>query len=229
MDTLMGKLLDAVSQIDPNTYVIYISDNGTPMYGRPNLDFIDNMYITRKGRGKGTAYESGALVPMVIKGPGIKENSKNEGIAHAVDLFATVLALAGLDVPEEVSNSEGTGNVSLDSVSLTPVLFNGKSCVRDPDKGYVLTESVNLMTQGTKHVGTRNLKYKIVCAGGIEGSNCSFYNLEDDPLEEYPLEKPDSCEKYTDNTWTPEAPEWNYCRLMEVVKEKSYITDYPEN
>ena len=87
MDTITGKLLDAVNRIDPdNTYVIYISDNGTPMYGRPNLDFIDNMYITKKGRGKGTAYESGAHVPLVIKGPGIKPDSLNDGLVHAVDL-----------------------------------------------------------------------------------------------------------------------------------------------
>lgn len=68
LDTIFGKVLDAVDAMDPNTYIIFISDNGTPMYGRPNLDFIDNMYITRKGRGKGTAYESGALVPMIIRG-----------------------------------------------------------------------------------------------------------------------------------------------------------------
>jgi arylsulfatase A-like enzyme len=41
LDTVVGKLLDAVDPLDPNTYVIYIADNGTPMYNRPNLDFID--------------------------------------------------------------------------------------------------------------------------------------------------------------------------------------------
>lgn len=226
MDTLTGKLIDAVNELDPNTYVIFIGDNGTPMYGRPNLNYIDNMYITKTGRGKGTAYESGALVPMVVKGPGIKANSKNNEFAHAADLFSTTLALAGLEVPEEVNNSDGNDKVSLDSVSLTPILFNEKSTVRDPDKGYVLTESVNLMTNGTQHVGARNASYKLVCAGGIEDKNCSFYNIKDDPLEEYPLEKPSGCEKYADNSWTPENPEWQYCRLMEVVKEDSYVNGY---
>jgi hypothetical protein len=82
LDTIFGKVLDAVHAVDPNTYVIFISDNGTPMYGRPNLDFIDNMYITRKGRGKGTAYESGALVPMIIAGPKIAANTENKGGQH---------------------------------------------------------------------------------------------------------------------------------------------------
>ena len=227
MDTLMGKLIDAVNEIDPDTYVIYISENGTPMYNmRGGLNYIDNMYITKKGRGKGTAYESGAWVPMVIKGPGIKANSKSNALAHAADLFSTVLSLAGIKIPDEVSDSEGKGEVALDSMSITPILFNNKSTVRDPEKGYVLTESVNLMTNGTRHVGVRNLKFKIVCAGGIEAGNCSFYNLEDDPLEEYPLEKPNSCQKYTDSSWTPKNQEWNYCRLMEVLEEESYVPGY---
>jgi len=223
MDTITGKLLDAVNELDPNTYIIYISDNGTPMYGRPNLDFIDNMYITRKGRGKGTAYESGALVPMAIKGPGIQSNSKSNEMVHAADLFSTTLTLAGIDVPEQVNNSEGTGRVSLDAVSLTPLLFNDGNAIRDPNKGYVLTESINLMTGGTQHVGARNATYKMVCTGGIETGNCEFYNLLDDPLEEYPLERPDSCTGYTDGTWTPKDPEWHYCRLSEVIKKYSYI------
>jgi hypothetical protein len=50
LDTIFGKLLEAVDALDPNTYVIFISDNGTPMYDRPRLDFIENMYITRTGR-----------------------------------------------------------------------------------------------------------------------------------------------------------------------------------
>jgi hypothetical protein len=93
--------------------------------------------------------------------------------------------------------------------------------MRDPNKGYILTECVNLMANGTQHVGARNTDYKIVCAGGVEDANCSLYNLE-----EYPLEKPESCEKYTDNSWTPDNPGWHYCRLIEVVKEDSYVNGY---
>jgi arylsulfatase A-like enzyme len=222
MDTITGKLLDAVNRLDPNTYVIFVSDNGTPMYGRPGLNFIDNLYITRNGRGKGTAYESGARVPMAIKGPGIKADSSSDALAHVADLFSTTLALAGLKIPERVNNSDGACTESLDGVSLTPVLFEGKNFVRDPDKGYVLTESVNLMTEGTPHIGAHNKKYKLVCTGGNEPGNCGFYDLENDPLEEYPLSKPDSCAGYADGRLTPANQEWNYCRLMEVVRDYAY-------
>ncbi|MEJ2247106.1 MAG: sulfatase-like hydrolase/transferase [Acidobacteriota bacterium] len=224
MDTIIGKLLDAVDAMDSNnTYVIYISDNGTPMYGRPNLDFIDNMYITRKGRGKGTAYESGALVPMVIRGPGIAADTQNNEFVHVADLFSTILELAGLTPPENVSNSDATATVPLDSVSLAPIVFNKTKTVRDPDNGYILTETENLMTGGTKMVGAQNATYKVVCTDSTD--NCEFYNLIDDLLEEYPLAKPDSCNGYTDGTWTPADPQWHYCRLTSVVAKYSFLSE----
>jgi arylsulfatase A-like enzyme len=222
-DTVVGKLLDKVDEVDPNTYVIIIGDNGTPMYGRPNLDFIDNMYITRKGRGKGTAYESGALVGMAVRGPNIAANTESDEIAHAADLFSTILELAGLDAPEKVSNSDGSGTVPLDAVSLAPILFNESSTVRDPNDGYVLTETENLMTGGTKMVGARNANYKVVCTESTD--DCEFYNLIDDPIEEYPLEKPDSCAGYSDGTWTPDDPQWHYCRLTDVVATQSFLSE----
>jgi arylsulfatase A-like enzyme len=222
-DTVVGKLLDVVDAADPNTYVIIIGDNGTPMYGRPNLDFIDNMYITRKGRGKGTAYESGALVGMAVRGPKIAANTESHEFAHAADLFSTILELAGLDAPEKVSSSDGSGTVPLDAVSLAPILFDEALTVRNPNEGYVLTETENLMTGGTKMVGARNATYKVVCTEDTD--NCEFYNLADDPLEEYPLAKPNSCAGYKDGTWTPADPQWHYCRLTDVVAEQSFLLE----
>lgn len=216
MDTVIGKVLDAVDSNPSDTYVIYISDNGTPMYtSGGNLGpQIGNMYITRAGRGKGTAYESGARVPMAIRGPGIAAGSKSGEFVHAADLFSTILELAGLTPPVSVPNSAGVP-VPLDSKSLAPILFGSASTVRDLNNGYILTESQNLMVAGQPTVvGARNGTYKVVCTNST--SNCTFYNLVDDPLEEYPLTNPGSC---TD--WTTEDPEWHYCRLIEVINTYS--------
>jgi arylsulfatase A-like enzyme len=139
LDTLLGKLLDQIDKLDPNTYVIVLGDNGTPMYGRPNLDFIDNMYITKKGRGKGTAFESGARVALAIRGPKIPAASRSDEYVHAMDLFSTTLAIAGLKAPERVPTGDGTGTQPLDSVSLAPILFDKAKTVRDPNQGFVLT------------------------------------------------------------------------------------------
>lgn len=226
LDTVTGKLLDAVEQLDPNTYIIFIGDNGTPMYARPNLDFIDNMYITRDGRGKGTAYESGARVPMVIKGPDIKANTTSHEFAHSADVFSTALSLAGINLPAKVSNSEGQSQLSLDAKSLTPILFDRKKSIRDPNQDYTLTESLNLLKldeqqKPMQQVGVRNGTHKVICTSDTSINNCEFYNLEKDPLEEFPLAKPDSCDAYNKLTAADES--WHFCRLSTVIREKSFL------
>jgi arylsulfatase A-like enzyme len=223
MDTLIGKLLEAVDELDPNTVVIYIGDNGTPMYARPNLDFIDNLYITRDGRGKGSVYESGARVPLAIRGPGIAAGVQSAALVHAADLFPTVLEVAGLMAPVEVPTSDGKGSVPIDAVSLMPIFTDSSASVRDADAGYVLTENVNLMTGGTRMAGARNANWKLACVEGIDQEHCEFFNLAEDPLEEYPLQEPASCDDYTSGTWTPADAEWHYCRLSEVVATRSFF------
>jgi arylsulfatase A-like enzyme len=222
MDTIIGKVLDVVDKLDKNTYVIYLGDNGTWMFG-PQREFIDNMYITRRERSKGTAYESGVRVSMAIRGPRIKAGSRSDEPIHCVDLFSTILELAGLEVPKTVSNKTGDGTVSVDSVSLAPILFKGAKGLRDPSKGYLLTETINPIKNNQKQVAARNAKYKLLCNDNAETASCTFYNLVDDPLEEYPLARPDSCANYQNGTWTPAAAEWHFCRLQEVIAKDSFL------
>ena len=228
MDTMIGRLIDTVDRLDSNTYIIYLGDNGTWMFG-PKREFIDNMYITRRGRSKGTAFESGVRVSMAIRGPGIKAGSQSDEWVHNVDLFSTILELAGLDVPGMVPNREGNGMVEVDGVSLTPILFNNARDLRDPHKGYLLAETVNAYKKGYPiEVGARNATYKVICDDNAKTESCVFYDLVDDPIEEYPLEKPDSCAGYRNGTWTQTDPEWNFCRLQEVIAEKSTLAHPPE-
>jgi arylsulfatase B len=227
MDTMIGRLLGVVDSLDPNTYVIYLGDNGTWMFG-PKREFIDNMYITRRGRSKGTVYESGARVSMAIRGPGIKAGTQTDEWVHCVDLFSTILELAGLDVPETVPNRTGDSMIALDSVSLTPILFKGAKGLRDPNKGYLLTETINPVKNNLWQVGARNETYKVICSENAETASCTFYNLVDDPLEEYPLDRPDSCTNYENGTWTPADPEWHFCRLQEIIAKDSFLASPPE-
>jgi arylsulfatase A-like enzyme len=221
MDTMTGKLLAAVDGLDRNTIVIYLGDNGTPMYGRPNLDFIDNMYITRKGRGKGTVYESGARVPLVIRGPGIGAKRVSGEYVHVADLYPTILTLAGLAPPARVSNSDGSGTLVLDGVSLVPILKGKATRVRDPDRGYMLTESLNLMTESTRDVGARDGRYKVMCHENTAAGSCQYFDLQKDPLEEYPLPVPASCDSQGDR---PADPGWHFCRLRGLIATESFLS-----
>jgi arylsulfatase A-like enzyme len=214
MDTVIGKVLDVVDKLGPNTYVIFIGDNGTPMFGGYKNQ-IDNMYITKTGRGKGTPYESGCRVPMAIRGPNIAAGQQKGTFVHLADLSATILTLAGLEPPE--TNKDNNNNtVDSDSVSLSPILFGDESASRDPNEGYLLTET----NPGIKRVGARNATYKVICLNNTSSSNCTLYNLITDPLEEYPLSKPGSCTNYTTNYTTADS-EWHYCRLVEVMNADS--------
>ena len=208
MDTVIGHVLDAVDAVDPNTYVIFIGDNGT------ESDSVDNLYLTASGRGKGTVYESGSRVALAIRGPGIATGGRSGAVVHATDLFATILDMAGVPVPS--TNLSRTGSVvAVDSKSLVPILQGASTSVRDPNEGYVLTETSYL---GNK-AAARNARYKVVCNSGTI-SNCGFYDLVADPLEAYPLSKPASCTAYR-TTWSTAASAWHYCRLLEAIGNAS--------
>jgi arylsulfatase A-like enzyme len=189
------------------------------MYGRPMLDFIDNMYITRKDRGKGSAYQGGALVPMAIRGPGIRPGSTSGQVSHVVDLFATILDMAKLPVPAKVADETGARTIPLDGRSLLPILRGKTSSIRDPWSDFVVTESTNLMRESIKVVGIRNAKYKLTCTRDVAA--CEFYDIAGDPLEQYPLAKPASCSGY--KSLAKSDPTWSYCRMMDEVREGSIL------
>ena len=122
-----------------SSYVIFIGDNGTPMFGGYKNQ-IDNMYITKTGRGKGTPFESGCRVPMAIRGPNIAAGQQRSTFVHLADLSATILTLAGLEPPE--TNKDNNNNtVDSDSRSLTPILFGAATTSsRDPDAALAVVD-----------------------------------------------------------------------------------------
>jgi len=75
--------------IAANTYVIYTADHGSQ--GRNA-----NAPLTA---GKGTIYEGGIRVPIIVRGPGIKAGVCSRVRASGVDLFATIAELSGSSRP----------------------------------------------------------------------------------------------------------------------------------
>jgi len=75
----------------------------------------------------------------------------------------------------------------------------------------------------TRQAGARNASYKLVCTNGHQIVDCEFFNLVTDPLEEFPLAKPASCEGYQPGAPKPADPAWNYCRLSEVIATDSFM------
>ncbi len=102
MDVNLGRLLarlDALG-IAGNTYVIFTSDHGAQgPNSNPPLQ-----------EGKGTVWEGGIRVPLIVRGPGVRMGVAARMRASGVDLLPTIASLAGVRTPLP-TNLEGASLV----------------------------------------------------------------------------------------------------------------------
>lgn len=110
LDTELGAALAGIgTDVLARTTVIVIGDNGTqgPATSPP----------TNPQHGKGTLFEGGVRVPLIVWGAGVGRPGVCDALVNATDLYATVLDLLGVDPVAAVPR-----DVVLDSTSLAPYL-----------------------------------------------------------------------------------------------------------
>jgi arylsulfatase A-like enzyme len=120
VDLAIGELLANVQAlgIADRTYVIYTADHGTQ--GRANEPLFG---------GKGTVWEGGLRVPLIVRGPGVAAGICSHVRAFGVDLLPTFAELA--HIKELPANIEGG--------SLVGVLSGrGVGTVKRPREEYVV-------------------------------------------------------------------------------------------
>ncbi|MFL2545814.1 MAG: sulfatase-like hydrolase/transferase [Candidatus Rariloculaceae bacterium] len=156
MDHEIGRLLESLSPDElANTIIIYMGDNGTPgqvaqTYGR--------------GHAKGSVYEGGVGVPLIISGPGISRTGERESaLVSSVDLYATIATLAGT-VTESIN----------DSMSFAELLYGTGTSRRQ----YAYAETAN---NGRDDYAIRNDRYKLVQQ---LNEPAELYDLDADPYEQ---------------------------------------------
>lgn len=198
MEEHMKEILAALEdsgKLD-NTYIIFTSDHGAGFF-----------------RHKNTVYEAGIAVPLLISGPSIKGRGVTEEFAEVTDLMPTVLELAGIEPPADLSGvslvpfltgeKEGTGKTQVFGLYHQP-LPNYSSeyasrSVREgrykyirnltPDREFV--SAADMITPGPPWF---NLTYgESQKTEGERGKDLihalenrpaeEFYNLENDPWE----------------------------------------------
>lgn len=98
VDRGVGKIRQALQEngLDENTIIIFTSDNGAPHYvGLPDLN--------KPFRGwKITFFEGGVHIPYIISFPkGIAKGQRYSGRVSNLDIFSTVGALAGAQIPTD--------------------------------------------------------------------------------------------------------------------------------
>ncbi len=110
LDTEIGRLFASMDPVvRARTTFLFIGDNGSP-----------NEAVTAPsipGRSKGTLYEGGVRVPLIIAGPGVAHpGSQCYALVNSVDLFPTVLDLCGVSAGAQATLRRGDG------LSLMPYL-----------------------------------------------------------------------------------------------------------
>jgi len=153
LDTELGRLLKEVDF--EKTVVIFIGDNGTP-------DPVKDTGTGIRGS-KGSAYEGGVRVPLIVTGAGVTRRGRTNDLVVTSDLYATILSLTGIDV----------GHVN-DSYSIKPLLS-------DETATSGRTHSFSEISTGTsnRHYGIKDTRYKIVSNLGKR----ELYDLVQDPVE----------------------------------------------
>ena len=110
MDKGVGEIVAAIERLglEKNTVVFFVSDNGATSFGS-NGSLRGN---------KGQLWEGGHRVPAIASWPGrIAAGSACDDLSIGMDIFPTLLELAGVNAPE---------NLRLDGRSLVPSLFGKK-------------------------------------------------------------------------------------------------------
>ena len=158
MDREIGRLLDSFSaDTRANTAIIYMGDNGTPrqVYQGPV-----------RTRGKGSVYQGGVAVPMIVSGRGVSRTGEREdALVSSVDLFATIANLAGA----------GTTAFN-DSLSFADLLTN----VGTGPRSYAYTEVV-IEDANRDEWAIRNDRYKLMRQLPRPEE---LYDLQADPMEQ---------------------------------------------
>ena len=107
LDLSLGLIMDKVKELglDDNTYIIYMSDNGS-VPNIPGAKKYEKSYNYPLKRGKWDAMEGGVRVPLIISGPGIKGGSESSVPVSGSDLLPTLIDLAG-DSNFEIKEIDG--------------------------------------------------------------------------------------------------------------------------
>jgi len=178
MDDALGEVVDALKEagVYENTIIVFTSDNGGLIGSRdrsnPSLSVTSNAPLRS---GKGDMYEGGVRVPLIVSWPGggIKGGGTSEALSISMDLYPTLLSLAGM-------KSENPPDI--DGEDLSQVLIRGGAIGRDE----IFWHYPHYHAEGAiPYSAIRKGDWKLVRTYGAEGAE--LYDLSTDIGEQYNL------------------------------------------
>jgi arylsulfatase A-like enzyme len=169
IDTEVGRLLEVVDLSE--TTVIFLGDNGTPggIIASPHDPEHAKLRV----------YEDGIRVPLLIAGAGVVEPGRTvDGLAQTVDLYPTILELAGIDLLPAIPPQ-----TRIDGVSLMPYILNTMESVSV--RRFAYSEQFRGGNYRNKFERTiRSERFKLIeRAPDLGKPERELFNLQTDPLE----------------------------------------------
>ena len=173
LDESVGQLLDALDElgISDNTVVAFVSDNG---HYKTDDDIFNQPYQGNKGE----TLEGGIRVPYLFRMPGrIPAGTERSAPILHIDLYPTLLGMAGLDLPKDQI---------VDGESLVPIL-EGKRVKTKRDA--LVWQYTNYAGYSAKRGDFRSSWVNVIQAEGykltenVETGGLTLYNLKSDPYE----------------------------------------------
>lgn len=178
LDNNIGRIIKALDSLNlsKETMVIFTSDNG-------GVSRISSQAPLKYG--KGSYYEGGIRVPMMIKWPSkIEPNIKSDEAVINLDIYPTILSVAGISKQE---------TKILDGQSLMPLLTNGKDALEERALFWhfpIYLQSTNFQFQDGRDSFFRTRPGSVIRKGKwklheyFEDGSFELYDLENDIGEE---------------------------------------------
>ena len=180
VDQSVGRImakLDKLKLADNTIVILTSSDGGVGGY-TPNVPYMFRKYDVTDNfplrSGNGTLYEGGIRVPFIVRWPGvIPKNVTTDVPAINVDLFPTLIELAGASAPDQPVDG-----VSLVSLLKSPDTTLDRKGLYWHFPGYLQGNGIDTKPQGVIRIGD----YKLM--EFFEDDHIELYNVKDDLSEE---------------------------------------------
>jgi arylsulfatase A len=209
MDRDIGQIIDLVDELGlaDNTVIMFSSDNGTTYAGGVDAEFFDSVGELRGL--KGSVFEGGIRVPMIVRWPGVvKGGTWTDHISANWDVMPTIASIVGIRPPEDI-----------DGVSFLATLEGNEAAQQEHDALYWEYHAFKGM-QAVRMGDWKAVRQRIRVQ---DDSPVELYNLAIDLSESNDVAKehPDvvaAARAVMDSRTPSEIEDWNFKREESIEK-----------
>jgi len=175
MDRYIGKVLNLLEELDleTNTIVVFSSDNGTThLKQEVDYEFFDSVGPLRGL--KGSLYEGGVRVPLIVRWPGrVEPGSVSDVVTGFEDWIPTILDLI---------DAETNLQVGRDGISIAPALRGEPQ----PEREFLYREFTGYGGQQAVWLGRKwkGIRQDLLRKSNPDPLEIELYDLENDLSEE---------------------------------------------